>query len=388
MLFGGWVAPSKARIIQESGCGKPANESFQLVEIVGDRVKVGKYLYHAIRSKNVSQSCEAHCEGSKIHGADCGVGDCAAYGATCTEDALGVRCVYTQCPAQGTVDACLDQDHIATCKDGLPTNVGDCSAFAAYCSLAGGSAHCASYFCAAPSEKPIAHDGCFLDGSVMHCDDKGVVTKLDPCPDGTKCSVFPAPHCEASNGCPPEGDVRLCINGVAARCYNGTLGEAVDCAAQGRECVVVDGFAGCSEETSGDGSDPGGGAAGAGESGTSGGGGSDAGGASGGGGSDAGAGGDAGSAQSLYGMPAGMGGEAPDGGPDDGGNNGAEYGAPPPQDGGPDDGGSNGAKYGAPPPPADAGPDDGGNNNADYGAPPPPLGARLRPLATFSQRIP
>ena len=257
MLFAGWVAPNKARIIQESGCGKVANESFQLVEIVGDRVKVGKYLYHAIRSKNVSQSCESFCEGSKIHGADCGVGDCAAYGATCTKDELGVRCVYTQCPPQGTVGACLDQDRITTCKDGLPTDIGDCSAYAAHCSLAGGTAHCASYFCAAPGEKPVAHDGCFLDGSIMHCDDTGVVSKLDPCPAGTKCSVHPSPHCEPSNGCPPEGDVRLCINGVAARCYNGTLGEAVDCAAQGRECVVVDGFAGCSEETSGDGTDPG-----------------------------------------------------------------------------------------------------------------------------------
>jgi len=253
MLFGGWVGPSQARLIQESGCGKVANQSFQLVEIVGDRVKVGKYLYYPIRSKDLTGSCEAHCEGSSIHGADCGVGDCSLYGATCIEDNLGARCAFTQCPAQGTVDACLDQDHIATCKDGLPTNVGDCSAYAAYCSVAGGSAHCASYFCAQPNEQPVAHDGCFLDGSVMQCDDKGVVAKLDPCPSGTKCSVHPSPHCEANNGCPAEGDVRLCIDGVAARCYEGTLVEAADCAAQGRECIVADGFSSCSEENSGDG---------------------------------------------------------------------------------------------------------------------------------------
>ena len=252
ILFAGWVGPNQARLIQESGCGKPANESAQLVEIVDDRVRIGNYLYHAIRSTS-SESCEAHCEGTQVHAADCSVGDCAVYGATCTSDALGVRCVYTQCPAQGTVDACLDDNHIATCVDGLPTNVGDCSVYAAYCSLAGGSAHCASHFCADPSQQPVAHVGCFLDGSIMHCDDTGVITSTEECPAGTKCSVYPSPHCEADNGCPPAGDVRLCIDGVAAHCYEGTLGEAVDCAAQGRECVVVEGFASCTEDNPGDG---------------------------------------------------------------------------------------------------------------------------------------
>jgi hypothetical protein len=87
----------------------------------------------------------------------------------------------------------------------------------------------------------------------MHCDDTGVITTTEECPAGTKCSVYPSPHCEANNGCPPAGDVRLCIAGVAAHCYEGTLGEAVDCAAQGRECVVVEGFASCTEENPGDG---------------------------------------------------------------------------------------------------------------------------------------
>lgn len=254
MLFAGWAQPGVAKIIQESSCGKPASSTTKNVQIVGDRLQVGTYLYHAIRYEGVTGDCKAHCEGSKIHDVNCNVGDCGAYGATCTDDALGVRCVYTQCPATGTAEVCLDQDHIATCVDGLPKPPGDCSAYAAYCSLAGGKAHCASHFCAKPTETPIAHTGCFIDGSIKHCDDKGVMT-TDPCPAGTKCSVFPSPHCEANTGCPATGDVRLCLDGRAVRCYEGTLAEVIDCSGKGLECAVSDGIANCVEDHSGD--DPG-----------------------------------------------------------------------------------------------------------------------------------
>lgn len=257
MLFAGWDQPGVARIIQESSCGKPATEAPKSAQIVGDRVQVGQNLYWPVRYVNVTGSCEAHCEGSVIVDASCGKGDCAVYGATCTEDSLGVRCVYTQCPPTGTVDVCLDQDHVATCTDGLPAAPGDCSAYAAFCSTAGGKAHCASHFCAAPNEQPIAHTTCFIDGSILHCDDVGVGT-TDPCPSGTKCSVYPSPHCDANNGCPATGDVRLCLQGRAVRCYEGTLAEAVDCAAQGLDCDVVNGLATCIEQSTSD--DPDGGA--------------------------------------------------------------------------------------------------------------------------------
>jgi hypothetical protein len=246
MLFAGWDQPGVARIIQESNCGKPASEAPKAAKISGDRVQVGQDLYWPVRYVNVTGSCQSHCEGTVIVNASCGTGDCAAYGATCTSDSLGVRCVYSQCPATGTVDVCLDQDHIATCTDGLPATPGDCSAYAAYCSTAGGKAHCASYFCAAPNEQPIAHTTCFIDGSILHCDSAGVFT-TEPCPSGTKCSVYPSPHCDANNGCPATGDVRLCLQGRAVRCYEGTLAEVVDCVAQGLDCDVVNGLATCLE---------------------------------------------------------------------------------------------------------------------------------------------
>ena len=251
MLFAGWDQPGIARIIQESNCTKPASEAPKVAQIVGDRLQVGQSLYWPIRYVEVTGSCQSHCEGSIIVNASCGKGDCAAYGATCITDSLGVRCVYTQCPPTGTVDVCLDQDHLATCTDGLPAAPGDCSAYAAFCSTAGGNAHCASYFCAAPNEQPIAHTTCFIDGSILHCDTKGVGT-TDACPSDTKCSVYPSPHCDADNGCPATGDVRLCLQGRAVRCYEGTLAEAVDCPAQGLACGVVNGLAICLEQSTTD----------------------------------------------------------------------------------------------------------------------------------------
>jgi hypothetical protein len=257
MLFGGWKIPGKVAILlQESGCNKVANRSEQNVQFVGDKLQVGSHTYFAVRFKDVAaaENCQAHCEGSKIFNADCSSGDCGVYGATCLAEASGPRCVYQQCPPTGTAPACIDDKHIAKCVNGLPTEVGDCSAYAAFCSNIDGP-HCASAFCAEPGVKPVAHTSCFIDGSILQCDDKGGQT-TSPCPANTKCSVFPTPHCEANTGCPATGDVRMCLDGRAVRCYEGTLAEAIDCVGQGRGCEVVNGLASCTEETSGDGEDP------------------------------------------------------------------------------------------------------------------------------------
>lgn len=262
MLFGGWKMPGKVAILlQESGCNKVANRTEQNVAYAGNKLQVGNYTYYAVRFNGVeaAENCQAHCEGTKIVSADCSVGDCGVYGATCTADGSGPRCVYEQCPKTGTAPACIDDKHIATCVNGLPTNVGDCSAYAAFCSTIDGP-HCASVFCAEPGVKPVAHTSCFIDGSILNCDDKGAQTTT-PCPANTKCSVFPSPHCEANTGCPATGDVRMCLEGRAVRCYEGTLAEAIDCVGQGRGCEVVNGLASCVEETSGDGQDPGAGGA-------------------------------------------------------------------------------------------------------------------------------
>jgi hypothetical protein len=63
-------------------------------------------------------SCEAHCEGATIVGEDCGRGDCGAFGATCADDSLGVRCVSVFCSPMGEADVCLDGTQRAHCSDG------------------------------------------------------------------------------------------------------------------------------------------------------------------------------------------------------------------------------------------------------------------------------
>lgn len=190
-------------------------------------------------------SCTAHCEGSVIVGADCGRGDCGAYGATCTTDGLGTRCVYAACPPTGEADVCLDADTTAHCVNGLPTSIGECGAFAAWCSTAGRSAtdaRCVSVFCAAsPEEAPVAHDGCWFDGGqLVHCDAEGRPT-LEACPAGQACTVIgdgttDAPHC-APAVCPSTGDVTQCVEGrYIARCLGGSVVSAGDCGAFGAYC--------------------------------------------------------------------------------------------------------------------------------------------------------
>ena len=132
--------------------------------------------------------CDPHCEGSTMVNADCGRGNCAAYGATCVDDSLGLRCASVFCPARGTASVCLNDSTIGSCNDGA-ISTGDCSAYAAYCSTAGVSqARCVSAFCvASPSEVPRAHDICLPNGQLARCTDTGGVTDARSCPSGTAC---------------------------------------------------------------------------------------------------------------------------------------------------------------------------------------------------------
>ena len=136
-----------------------------------------------------TKGCEpTHCEGSKMVSA-CGKGDCAAFGADCVKDSLGVRCVSVFCPAKGKTKACMDDSFIIDCNDGAPSEPGDCSAYAAYCSTAGvSSARCVSAFCVkGPNEVPKAHDICMPDGTLAHCTEAGLPEGAKACPSGTKC---------------------------------------------------------------------------------------------------------------------------------------------------------------------------------------------------------
>ena len=109
-----------------------------------------------------SCGCKPHCEGSKIHGSDCGVGDCGAYGATCVDDSKGVRCASVFCPAQGQKKVCVSDALIGDCNDGA-IGVGDCSAYGAGCVDDAKGARCVVVFCLSKPAK--AHDVCIPDGS-------------------------------------------------------------------------------------------------------------------------------------------------------------------------------------------------------------------------------
>jgi hypothetical protein len=144
--------------------------------------------YNAALSKVINEvglpfwqkpACQPHCQGTTMIAADCSEGPCGAFGATCANDDLGLRCVAPGCSAKGSSTYCLNEKIIGTCKDGALSQ-GDCSAFAAKCAGANGSAKCESVLC----PKTGVKKGC-LDG-----------TKLLTCTEGQPeigdCGVFGA----------------------------------------------------------------------------------------------------------------------------------------------------------------------------------------------------
>ena len=107
-----------------------------------------------------AQSCAPKCDGTKIVGADCGVGDCGVYGAYCVDDSLGVRCVFSLCPAQGTGRICVNQTTLGDCADGALTQT-DCSKTGESCVATGSTASCGTPppdLGIAPDAEPLAPD--------------------------------------------------------------------------------------------------------------------------------------------------------------------------------------------------------------------------------------
>jgi GH25 family lysozyme M1 (1,4-beta-N-acetylmuramidase) len=178
-------------------------------------------------------NCKPHCEGDTIVGADCGKGNCAAYGAKCVDDNLGVRCASVFCPTQGEASVCLPDPKnakLGSCKNG-GLAIGDCSVFAGLCSSAGGqAAHCASVFCvASPQETPVQKDICLPDGQRYHCDQAGL-PQTKPCAAGQKCAMV--------------GGKAVCEGGCKPHCEGskivGTDCGSGDCAVYGATCVDDD----------------------------------------------------------------------------------------------------------------------------------------------------
>ena len=171
--------------------------------------------------------CEPHCEGTVMVGKDCGKGDCAAYGATCVDDDLGLRCVSVFCPAKGSATVCVPGETngiIGTCLDGQLTT-GDCGGFGAICSTAAGpDAKCVSAFCATTATEPLVEkDVCLPDGDRYACSATGDLTKT-PCPPSYLCSMAQpgGAHCVASAcvGSAAEAPVEkdLCIGDALYHC--------------------------------------------------------------------------------------------------------------------------------------------------------------------------
>jgi D-alanyl-D-alanine carboxypeptidase len=161
-------------------------------------------------------SCKPSCKGSKIVSADCGEGDCAAYGATCADDAKGVRCVSVFCPAVGQKKVCVGQSLIGECKDGA-ISTGDCGVYGAYCSSAGAAeARCVSVFCvASPAEVPTPKTVCLPNGKLASCNGDGALAGVEDCPAGQSCVASSgAARCEAVPA-PPPGDTGTDSDGTA-----------------------------------------------------------------------------------------------------------------------------------------------------------------------------
>jgi len=132
--------------------------------------------------------CKARCQGSKIYDTSCGVGDCGKFGATCVDDALGVRCASVFCPPRGKKKVCVDKSKIGDCDNGA-IKVGDCAAFGAYCSEAGvAEARCVSAFCVDdPKKAHTPHHTCLPGNKIAYCNKDAVPTDIKACPSGTQC---------------------------------------------------------------------------------------------------------------------------------------------------------------------------------------------------------
>ena len=151
--------------------------------------------------------CKKHCEGTAIVGDDCGKGDCAAFGATCVDDDLGVRCVSVFCPAKGTTSTCLPDaknGKIATCTNGSLSAPGDCGVYGAICSTAvPPKAKCVSGLCATgPKAAPKAGDLCY-DNKHFTCLSNGDL-KESPCPTGSPCQTLAGKTGPGSGSCGPK----------------------------------------------------------------------------------------------------------------------------------------------------------------------------------------
>jgi len=236
-------------------------------------------------------ACTPHCASSStIVGSDCSMGDCAAFGSTCVDDSLGTRCVFSECPAQGSATICLNGTTLGTCANGQLSQ-GDCADFGSTCVADALGARCVFYECPADGTKSFCQGDagtiatcnngaystgdCAVFGASCVDDSLGTRCAFDKCPaqgtaticvsattigtcqDGAvsfgDCSVYGA-ACVADSlparcvfsECPADGDATICVDGnTLGSCHNGAV-SFQDCTATGGACVTSGGEGYCS----------------------------------------------------------------------------------------------------------------------------------------------
>ncbi len=209
-------------------------------------------------------ACTARCDGARVVSADCSVGDCSVYGATCAADPTP-RCVSPGCPRTGAGFICLDRSRRAECRDGLIVGVGECGMYGAFCSIAGvapTAARCTFSLCVSgPEAAPTAHTTCSITaGQMLECDANGGARQV-PCPAGQVCSVAsgaarctnPIPQCPVPAAGSPADDRTVCLGeSTVARCYNGNVVSATPCGENGI-CSSLGGSVHCAQRACVDG---------------------------------------------------------------------------------------------------------------------------------------
>jgi len=179
-------------------------------------------------------ACQPHCQdATTIVASDCSTGNCGVFGASCVDDSLGARCVFNECPAQGTKEICVTGKIIGACTNGALAQ-GDCSVYGATCVDDSLGARCVFYECPAQGTKSF----CPGDAGTIATCDNGAYSTGD-------CSVYGARCVDDSlggrcvfGGCPAKGTATICLNGkTLGTCDNGALSSG-DCSAFGASCVA------------------------------------------------------------------------------------------------------------------------------------------------------
>jgi hypothetical protein len=185
--------------------------------------------------------CTRRCEGSTLVSPDCSRGDCAAFGATCIDDAMGPRCRFAFCPAIGDAEVCFSGTHAGHCHNGALTMQTDCSTNGGRCAVMAGAGRCVGGVCPAAGNARV----CVSDTQIGDCAN-GRLTGMGDC------GAFGARCVDDELGarcvfifCPARGEVDVCWASThQGHCRDGALVTQGDCGAFAAFCSNAPGTQG------------------------------------------------------------------------------------------------------------------------------------------------